>query len=257
MKLCLVATLVIALCSSAPAAIKTEAIAYEHDGTKLEGYIAYDDASPGKRPGVMVVHEWLGLNANAKKRAEMLAELGYVGFAIDMYGKGIEGKTPEDGMRLTAPFKKDRDYLRARAGAAFDVIKKHPMVDAKKVACMGYCFGGSTSLELARGGADLVGVVSFHGNLQTPKPVQAGQMKAKVLVCHGAVDPIVPPAEVAAFEKEMGDAGVDWQLIAYGGAVHSFTNPQANDRARGVAFDPAADRRSWQAMKSFFAEVFK
>jgi dienelactone hydrolase len=187
----------------------------------------------------------------------MLAELGYVGFAIDMYGKGVEGKSPQDGVRLSGPFKKDRNLMRARAGAAYDVLKKHPKVDPKKIAAMGYCFGGATVLELARGGYDLTGVVSFHGALETPMPAKAGQVKAKVLACHGAADPFVPLPEVTAFEKEMTDAGVDWQLVAYGGAVHSFTNPQANNKAGGAAYNPAADRRSWEAMKAFFAEVFK
>lgn len=257
MKLCLAIALVLALTATSRAAIKTEAVAYEHNGTKLEGYLAYDDSAPGKRPGVLIVHEWLGVGPNVKKRAEMLAGLGYVGFALDMYGKGVEGKSPQDGMRLSGPFKKDRKLMRARAGAAYEVLKKHPKVDPTKLGAIGYCFGGATALELARGGYELDGVVSFHGALETPMPAKAGQVKAKVLACHGAADPFVPPPEVAAFEKEMTDAGVDWQLNAYGGAVHSFTNPQANNKSGGTAYDPAADRRSWEAMKAFFAEVFK
>jgi dienelactone hydrolase len=257
MKLRLSLAALFALAAAAPAAVKTEVIAYKHGDVELEGYLAYDDARPGKRPGVLVVHEWLGHNPYARKRAEMLAELGYVAFALDMYGKGVRGKTPEDGPRLSQPFKDDRTLMRGRAAAGLDVLRKHPKVDGSKLAAIGYCFGGTTALELARGGADLAGVVVFHGNLATPLPARPGQMKATVLVCHGADDPIVPPAEVAAFEDEMRKAAVDYQIISYGGAVHAFTNPGAgNDKSRGVAYQPAADRRSWAAMRAFFGEVF-
>ncbi len=257
MKLCLSVLLLLAAAAIAPAAVKTEAVTYKHGDVTLEGFFAYDDAQPGKRPGVLVVHEWLGPNPYSRKRAEMLAELGYVAFALDMYGQGVRGASPADGPKLSAPYKKDRALMRARAAAGLDVLRKHPRVDPSKLAAIGYCFGGTTALELARSGADLAGVVSFHGNLETPMPAQRGQVKAKVLVCHGADDPVVPPAEVQQFEDEMRKADVDWQLIAYGGAVHGFTNPGAgNDPSRGVAYNSAADRRSWQAMKDFFAEVF-
>jgi dienelactone hydrolase len=258
MKLCLSAAVLLALAAAGRAAVHTETITYKHGDTALEGYLAYDDAKSGKRPGVLVVHEWLGLNPNAKKRAEMLAEMGYVAFALDMYGKGVRGQGPQDGPKLSAPYKQDRTLMRARAAAGLDVLRQHRLVDPTKLAAIGYCFGGTTSLELARSGADLAGVVSFHGNLETPMPAKPGQVKAKVLVCHGADDPVVPPPEVLTFEDEMRKAGVDWQLIAYGGCVHGFTNPGAgSDKSRGVAYSAGADRRAWQAMKDFFNEVFQ
>jgi dienelactone hydrolase len=206
---------------------------------------------------VLVVHEWLGLNDHAKQRAEMLAGLGYVAFACDMYGKGVRGAGPADGPKLSAPFKEDRKLMRARATAGLDVLRKHALVDSSRLAAIGFCFGGTTALELARGGTDVRGVVGFHAGLGTSTPAQPGQVKAKVLVCHGADDPHVPPPEVHAFEDEMRKAGVDWELNAYGHAVHSFTNKSAHDRAHGTEYNAEADRRSWQAMRDFFSEVFK
>jgi dienelactone hydrolase len=256
MKLILVAAIMLAFVTASRAAVHTEAVTYKHGDTVLEGYLAYDDALPGKRPGIMVVHEWLGFNDHVKKRAEMLAELGYVAFACDMYGKTVRGVGPADGPKLSTPFKEDRKLMRARANAGLDVLRHHPMVDSTKLAAIGFCFGGTTVLELARGGTDLVGVVGFHAGLSTPMPAQAGQVKAKVLVCHGADDPYVPPPEVQAFAEEMRKAGADWQFNAYGGAVHSFTNHEANNRVAGACYNAEADRRSWQAMKDFFAEVF-
>ncbi len=256
MKFLLVATALFALAAVCHAAVHTETVTYKHGDTVLEGYLAYDDAQAGKRPGVLVVHEWLGLNDHAKKRAEMLAELGYVAFACDMYGKGVRGAGPQDGPKLSAPFKDDRKLMRARANAGLDVLRNHAMVDTTKLGAIGFCFGGTTALELARAGTDLRGVVGFHAGLSTSMPAQRGQVKAKVLVCQGADDPHVPPPEVAGFEDEMRKAGVDWELNTYGGAVHSFTNHAANDKAHGVAYNAEADRRSWQAMKDFFVEVF-
>jgi dienelactone hydrolase len=238
------------------AAVHSETGPYKHGDTVLEGYLAYDDAIQGKRPGILVVHEWLGLSDHAKKRAEMLAELGYVAFAADMYGKGVQGTGPQDGMKLSAPFKADRKLMRARATAGLDVLRSNPKVDTTKLGAIGFCFGGTTVLELARAGTDLRGVVAFHAGLGTPMAAQAGAVKAKVLVCHGGDDPHVPPAEVQAFRDEMQKAGAAWQLIAYGNAVHSFTNPAANDKAHGMAYNAEADRESWKAMKDFFAEVF-
>jgi dienelactone hydrolase len=257
MKLLLAVSAVVLVATAGRAAVHTETVTYKHGDTVLEGYLAYDAAKPGQRPGVLVVHEWLGLNDHAKKRAEMLAGLGYVAFACDMYGKGVRGATPQDGPKLSAPFKEDRKLMRARATAGLDVLRKHPLVDTTKLAAIGFCFGGTTALELARGGTDLRGVVGFHAGLGTSMPAQPGQVKAKVLVCHGADDPHVPPAEVQAFEEEMRKAGADWELNAYGNAVHSFTNKAAKDRAHGTEYNAEADRRSWQAMRDFFGEVFK
>jgi dienelactone hydrolase len=243
--------------AGARAAIKTETIEYKHGDTTCEGFLAYDDSSKEKRPGVLVSHDWTGLNDHAKQSARRLAELGYVAFALDMYGKGVRAKSPADGPKLSAPYKADRKLMRARAAAALDVLKKQPLTDPSRVAAIGYCFGGQCVLELARGGADLVGVVSFHGALDTPTPEDAKNIKGKVLALHGADDPFVPAKDVAAFEEEMRKGGVDWQLVMYGGAVHSFTNPSAgNDNGRGAAYNEKADRRSWRAMRNFFGEVF-
>jgi dienelactone hydrolase len=242
--------------TTARAAVKTEVIVYKQGETVLEGYLAYDDALPGKRPGVLVAHEWWGHNAYARKRAEQLAGLGYVAFALDIYGKGVNAKDAQEAAKLATVYKNDRALLRARATAALDVLRKAAQVDPKRIAAIGYCFGGTTVLELARSGGDLRGVVSFHGDLSSPTPSDARQIKGKVLALHGADDPFVPAAQVMAFEEEMRKGGIDWQLVKYGGAVHTFTNPAAGtDNSRGSAYNANADRRSWQAMKDFFAEI--
>jgi len=244
--------------ASAQAAIRTEKVEYRHGGVVFEGYLAYDDAVQGKRPGVLVVHEWYGLNDYAKGRARQLAELGYVALAADMYGGGKVATTADEAGALAGALRKDRPLLRTRAAAALDALGKSPLVDPARLAAIGYCFGGGTVLELARSGAELQGVVSFHGNLDTPDPADARNIKCKVLVCHGANDPLVTPEQVLAFQKEMRDAGVDWQMNLYGGAVHSFTNPASgSDPSKGVAYNAEADRRSWEAMKSFFGEILK
>lgn len=257
---CMLFFLVALLCSlstrNTEAAMHTELIEYRHGDTVLEGYLAYDDARKGARPGVLVVHEWWGLNDYARNRAEQLAELGYIAFALDMYGKGVRLKTPEEAGSFAGRYKADRPLMRARAQAGLDVLKKHELTDPKRIAAIGYCFGGTTVLELARSGADLAGVVSFHGGLGTPAQEDARNIKGKVLVLHGAADPLVPPQEVAAFQDEMRKANVDWQMMFYGGAVHSFTNPQSgNDPSKGVAYNEKADKRSWEAMKVFFGDA--
>ena len=253
----LVALLAVWLGGTAGAAIKTQEIEYEHGGTKLLGYLAYDDSAQGKRPGVVVVHEWMGHNEYARKRAEQLAGLGYAAFALDMYGKGVRAKDPQEAGQMAGRFKNDRKLMRDRARAGLDVLKQQPMVDSARLASMGYCFGGQVSLELARGGEDLKGVVSFHGALDTKTPENAKNIKGKVLALHGAADPFVPPDHVAAFVKEMEDAKVDYQFVAYGpGVVHGFTNPgNKGSTMKGVGYDEKADVRSWQAMKDFFNEA--
>jgi dienelactone hydrolase len=194
-------------------------------------------------------------------RLEMAAFLGTSGynvFGADIYGKGIRPQTPQAAGAEAGKYKNDRALLRARVRAALAVLARHELTDAKRIAAIGYCFGGTTVLELARSGADIAGVVSFHGGLSSPTPGEAKNIKAKVLALHGADDPNVPPKEVAAFEKEMRQGGVDWQLVAYGGAVHSFTDWNAgNDNSKGAAYNERADRRSWEAMKQFLAELFK
>jgi dienelactone hydrolase len=248
---------VLASAGSAQAKVQSQTITYKQGKVELEGYLAWDDASAAKRPGVLVVHDWMGISDHTKKEADRLAELGYVAFAADIYGKGVRPTDPKSAGEQAGKFKGDRKLLRARARAGFDLLAKQKLVDASHIAAIGFCFGGTTALELARDGAPLVGVVSFHGGLSTLTPADAKNIKGKVLVLHGADDPNVPPDEVAAFEKEMRDASVDWQLIAYGGAVHAFTVPSAgNDNSKGAAYNAKADARSWQAMKDFFAEVF-
>lgn len=244
--------------SHARAAVKTEVVEYRHGDVVLEGYLAYDDAFSGKRPGVLVVHEWMGHNPYVRKRAEQLAGLGYVAFALDMYGKGVRAKDAKEAGALAGKYKGDRPLMRARAGAGLDVLRKHARVDPSRLAAIGYCFGGTTALELARSGADLVSVVSFHGGLDTPTPGDARNIKGKVLALHGGDDPSVPMKQVEEFQEEMRKGGVDWQFVSYGGAVHSFTNPEAgSDNSKGAAYNERADRRSWEAMKTFFAETLR
>ncbi len=239
----------------AAAAVKSAVVEYKDGEQTCEGFLAWDDAAKGKRPGVVVVHEWMGLGDYAKERARKLAALGYVAFAADIYGKGIRAKDAREAGELAGRYKGDLPLLRSRARAAFDTLAKDARVDPARIFAIGYCFGGTTALELARSGAPLAGVVSFHGGLSTKDPADAKNVKGRVLVLHGASDPFVPPAEVAAFQKEMNDAKVDWQMVLYAGAVHSFTNPAAgNDPSKGAAYDERADRRSWEAMKAFFAE---
>jgi dienelactone hydrolase len=248
---------VIGATMTAHAKLHTETIDYNQGGKTFEGYLVYDDAVQGPRPGVLVVHEWMGLNDYARRRADMLASLGYVAFAADMYGKGVRPQNAQEASALAGALKGDRGLMRDRVNAAFAILQQQPLVDKKRIAAIGYCFGGTVALELARSGADIAGVVSFHGGLDTPNPNDAQHIKGKVLALHGADDPNVPPAQVAAFEDEMRKAKVDWQLVKYGGAVHAFTNPASgNDNAKGAAYNAAADRRSWEAMKTFFDEIF-
>jgi dienelactone hydrolase len=243
---------------SARAELVSKSVEYKQGDTVLEGYSIYDDAVQGKRPGVLVVHQWMGLGDYERKRAALLARLGYNVFAVDIYGKGVRPRNPKEAGAEAGKYKNDRALLRARVRAGLEVLARQELTDPKRVAAIGYCFGGTTVLELARSGADLAGVVSFHGGLSSPTPVDAKHIKAKVLALHGADDPFVPAAEVTAFEDEMRQSGVDWQLVAYGGAVHAFTDWNAgSDNTKGAAYNERAERRSWEAMKQFFAELFK
>lgn len=238
------------------AAIETKTVEYQQGDTRLVGYLAYPQEVKEPRPGVLVVHEWLGLNDYAKRRAEQLAELGYVAFAADIYGDGKVVADRKEAGALSSTYKKDRALLRARVAAGLETLKAQPGVAPGKVAAIGYCFGGTTVLELARSGAEVAGVVSFHGGLDSPAPQDARNIRARVLVLHGADDPYVPAEQVAGFEEEMRKGGVDWQLIAYGNAVHGFTNPaNGNDNSKGAAYNAAADARSWLAMRQFLDEV--
>ncbi len=242
----------------AHAEVVTETVEYRDGDAVLKGYLAYDDATDAKRPGILVVHEWKGLNDYAKMRAEQLAALGYVAFAVDMYGDGIVAKDHEEAAKLSGAYRSDRAKTRERARAGYEVLKNNPLVDPEKMAAIGYCFGGMTVLEMARAGFDLKGVVSFHGGLDTPTPAEPGVIKAKVLVLHGADDPHSGAESVSKFEDEMRRAGTDWQVVLFGGAVHGFTVPSAgSDKSTGVAYDEKADKRSWGMMRQFFDEIFQ
>jgi dienelactone hydrolase len=256
---CLVPALtVLAAAMNASGQVRTQTVKYKLGDVTMIGYMAWDDAVPGRRPGVLVVHEWYGLNDYAKSRARQLAQMGYVALAADMYGNGVAATDAAEAGKLAKALRDDRPLMRARAREAIETLRKNPLCDPQRIAAIGYCFGGGVVLELARSGADIAGVVSFHGNLDTPNPDDAKNIRAKVLVLHGADDPHVNAAQIANFQQEMRNANVDWQMIFYGGAVHSFTNPAAgDDPSRGVAYNAAADRRSWEAMKRFFDEIFK
>lgn len=234
--------------STALAQIRGEVIEYKQGTTVLEGYLAYDDSIKGKRPGVLVVHDWLGVGPYVRARAQQLASLGYIAFAPDIYGKDIRPVDNKEAAKVSNELKNDRVLLRLRVNAGLDILRNHPLTDPDKLGAIGYCFGGMTVLELARSGAKIAGVVSFHGNLDTP--ADTSSIHTKVLVLHGAEDPVVPPAQVAAFENEMRKANVDWQLNVYSGAAHNFTNPNS------PAYNRQVDRRSFEAMKAFFRELF-
>jgi dienelactone hydrolase len=250
--------LILFLGTNVQAKLHTETIEYKEGDTVLEGYLAYDDAIKGKRPGVMVVHEWTGLGPYVKRRANELAELGYIAFAADIYGKGVRPKDHEEAAKVSGIYFNDRKLMRARAKTGLDVLKIHELTDKSRIAAMGYCFGGAAVLELARSGANIAGVVTFHGALATPNPEDAKNIKAKVLVFQGSEDPFVPQEAVLAFQNEMRKAGVDWQMVIFGGAVHSFTVPDAgNDPSKGMAYNEKADKRSWEMMKLFYKEIFR
>jgi dienelactone hydrolase len=240
------------------AKVVTQTVEYRQDGTVMRGFLAYDDAIEGKRPGVLVVHEWWGLNDFARERALKLAGLGYVALAADMYGGGATTRDPKEAGRLAGALISNPDLLRARAQAALKVLAADPRVDPKRLAAIGFCFGGTTVLELAYSGADLAGVVSFHGGLPRTQTEDLKRLKASILVLHGAEDPHVSPADLAAFEQAMRQAGADWQMVFFGGAVHGFTNPAAGDNtASGVAYNSRAARRSWRYMQEFFQEIWR
>lgn len=244
-----------AACLPAHALIKTKVVDYKDGDTVLQGYAAWEDGFKDSRPGILVVHEWKGHGPYARKRAEQLAKLGFTAFAVDMYGKGVYAKDHEEAGKLAGVFFNDRALMRRRALAGLEQLKKLPFVEQDKLGAIGYCFGGTTVLELARAGTDLRGVVSFHGNLATPTPATE-KPKAAILVLHGAEDNFVNPG-VPAFIEEMRKSGADWQFVQYGGAVHSFTVPEAGtDTTKGMAYDKAADKRSWEAMHSFFDALF-
>ncbi|MGE3974742.1 MAG: dienelactone hydrolase family protein [Bdellovibrionales bacterium] len=243
--------------NTAHAKMTEKTVEYKQGDTTLEGFLVLPPGK-AKKPAVIIVHEWDGLGDYVKERARQVAQLGYVAFGADIYGKGVRGKTMEESKALSTKFKSDRNLMRARINAAFDEISKNPLVDKNKIAVMGYCFGGTTALELARSGADLKGTVSFHGGLSTPNKKDAANIKGKVLVLHGADDPAVPAQEVSEFQDEMRSAKVDWQLVSYGNTVHAFTNKAVgNDPKSPARYNADSDRRSWVAMVQFFKEIFQ
>jgi dienelactone hydrolase len=231
------------------------------DGTILKGYLASDDGLPGQRPGVLVVHEWWGHNAYARKRAEMLAGLGYVALAVDMYGSGQQADHPEDAGKFAGAVRKNLPLMKERFVAALELLRAQPNVDPARIAAIGYCFGGSVVLEMARAGVDLKGVASFHGSLDGGSTARPGQVKARVLVLNGAADTFVTAEQIEAFKKEMEAAGVNYSFISYPGARHSFTNPDADAYAKKfnmpIGYNAEADRASWLELQGFFKEIFK
>jgi dienelactone hydrolase len=232
-----------------------EDIEYTHEGLRLVGQLAVDEHDDAKRPAVLVIHEANGLNDHTKTVARRLSELGYVAFALDYYGDG-EPLPPEQIGQRFSELAGDPLRVRDLAAAGLDVLLANKHADPARVAAIGYCFGGTMALELARGGADLAAVVGFHSGLSTSRPDDAANIKGSVLVCIGADDPIIPPDQRLAFEQEMRAAGVDWRMNLYGGAVHSFTNPTADGTMPGIRYDEKADARSWRAMLDLFAEKF-
>ncbi len=240
------------------AAIKSKVIEYKHGEVVLEGYLVYDNLLKSKRPGILLVHEWWGHNKYIKDRAEQLVNLGYIVFALDMYGKGIKTEKVDEAKELASPFYEDRRLMRERAAAGLEILKNVKNVDSNRLGVMGYCFGGTVALELARYGADLDAVVSFHGGLSTPDSTAARNIRGNILILHGADDPFVSKDEVDNFIVEMNSAGVTWQINYYSGAVHAFTNPEVSKyKLDGIAYNYKADKRSWEAMRSFFYDIFR
>jgi dienelactone hydrolase len=236
----------------------TREVEYRHGDVVLEGYVAYPKDAKGKLPGVLICHQWMGHSSYERMRAEETARLGMVAFALDIYGKGVRPKDVPEAAKLATGYKNDRGLLRARALAGLEALRKVELCDVSRIAVMGYCFGGTTALEVARSGAEISGVISFHGDLSSPSPEDARKIKAKVIAFHGADDPFVPAAQVAAFEEEMRKAGIDWQLVVFGGAVHSFTLKEAgSDNSKGSAYNEKADLRSWEMYKGFLAEMLR
>ena len=236
--------------------IRTRPVEYADGEAVLEGLLAWDDTADEPRPGVMVSHAWAGRGELEDGKARALAELGYTGFALNLYGKGVRGNSPEENATLMQPFLDDRAMLQARMRLSLDTMRAQPEVDGQRVAAIGFCFGGLCVLDLARSGEDMAGVASFHGLFGAPGNTAGNPIKAKVLALHGWDDPMATPEQVLALADELTGQGADWQLHAYGNTMHAFTNPAANDRDFGTVYNPAADRRSWAAMAGFLEELF-
>jgi dienelactone hydrolase len=239
------------------AQLQTSVVEYTDKGTALEGYVAESNDVHGKRPGILVVPDWMGVSDPYKRIADKLADMGYVALVADIYGKGVRPANNQEAAAEATKYKTDRKLLRERVLAGLAELEKNPNVDPNRIAAIGYCFGGTTVLELARSGAPVLGVVSFHGGLDSPSPEDGKKIRTKVLVLHGADDPVSKPKDIAEFQEELRKGAVDWQMIYYGDAVHSFTQQKAGtDKSTGNAYNEKADRRSWEAMKQFFREIF-
>jgi dienelactone hydrolase len=241
-------------------ALQREEVSYEVGGVTLEGYLVHAADGADGRPGVIVVHEWWGHNDYARRRADMLAELGYTALAVDMYGDGKRAAHPKDAGAFAGEVLGNLEVAEARFRAAMEVLSAHASTDPDKLSAIGYCFGGTVVLQMARAGVELDGVASFHGSLATKTPADKGAVRAQVLVLHGDDDPMVPPAQVAAFKEEMAGAGVDIRFVGYPGATHAFTNPDADENAEKfglpIAYDRAADEKSWAELERFLAELY-
>jgi len=234
----------------------TEKYKYKHDEQEFHGFLAYDESAKKPRPAVMIVHDWSGCNEFARKKAERLAEMGYLGFAVDMYGEGRMGETIEEKQALMEPLMNDRQLLRERLIAALNTVKGLPETDQSRIAAMGFCFGGLCVLDLARSGAEVNGVVSVHGLLNKPEGIENQKIKAKILALHGYDDPMVPPEQVNTFCDEMTKDEADWQVHMYGHTKHAFTNPEANNKDLGTIYNPLAEKRSMLAAVQFLDEMF-
>jgi len=246
---------------SAHGEIRGEPVEYVAGDTTMKGYLAYDDSFSGKRPGILVVHEWWGHNEYARRRARMLAELGYVALAVDMYGEGKQAQHPDEAGKFSGEIRKNMPLGRERFLAARKVLEQNRFTDPGRIGAVGYCFGGSVVLQMARDGMDLAGVASFHGGLTTDSPAKPGSVKARVLVLTGAEDKFIPPEQVEAFKEEMKAAGADFRFHSYPGAAHSFTNPDADNYAKKfnipLGYNADADRKSWAEMQTFFQDIFR
>lgn len=252
------AVLATLLSLSAEAKINLSKVEYSAGGKTFEGALATDSGKKGKRPGVVVFHNWMGVTAETESKITELAKLGYIAMAADVYGKGTRPKDQKEAAELATRYKNDRKLLRDHANYALAELAKNPNVDKNKMFATGYCFGGTAALELGRSGADILGIVSFHGGLSNPVPADAKNIKAQVAVFHGAIDPFVPQDEFLAFKKEMDDAKITYEVTMYSGAAHSFTDKSVGDDiSKGQAYNETADRRSWEAMKDFLAELSK
>lgn len=246
------------LSTAVQAKVITEAVTYTEAGEEYTGYVSYDNAIKGKRPGVMVVHEWWGLDDYARRRTEMLAGLGYVAFAVDMYGTGKVTDSADQAKEWMTEVTADVEWWRERAMAGIRYLKNHKLVDANKIAAIGYCFGGGTVIQLAYSGLDINGIVSFHGSLPIADESAFGKIKTRMLIAHGNTDPFIPREVVTKFQDTLDKANADWNMITYGNVLHSFTNPKSDTRGMAaLKYDKQADEHSWQAMQHFFEQIFK